>query len=305
MTIARSAAASRRAIFGLAAASIVAWGSASAADTKPLLARGAYLVNSILACGNCHTPRSPEGKPVEGREFAGGLSFTVPPFNATASNITPDRETGIGAWSDAEIKRALVEGVRPGHGRLANVALAPVMPAGFFKAFLPGDLDAVVAYLRTVKPVRTATPDPVYKLPTAHARYPDADAGFTEAQMADPVRRGAYLVTIGHCMECHSPQVKGALDFAKLGKGGRTFGPQIVQGFDPAWKGSVARNITSHRVSGLGAWSDAQIRRAITKGISRDGRALGPPMAFAWYDRMTRADLDAIVAYLRTVPPQD
>ena len=218
-------------------------------------------------------------------------------------NITPDRETGIGAWSDAEIKRALVEGVRPGHGRLAGTPLAAVMPAGFFKALLPGDLDAIVAYLRSVKPVRNATPLPVYKLPVVHDKYPDAEAGFTEAQMADPVRRGAYLATIGHCMECHSPREKGISDYSRLGRGGRPFGPRIVTGFPATWKDSVARNITSHRVAGIGAWSDAEIKRAITKGISRDGRKLEPPMAFAFYDRMTQADLDALVAYLRTVAP--
>lgn len=305
MAIARSAVPARWAILGMAAVSTLMWGGANAAETNHRVERGAYLVNSILACGNCHSPRTPEGQPTADRELAGGLSFTAPPFDATASNITPDRDTGIGAWSDAEIKRALVEGVRPDHGRLASTSLAPVMPAGFFQAFLPEDLEAIVAYLRSVKPVRNATPAPVYKFPTMHARYPDAQAGFTEAQMTDPVRRGAYLVTIGHCMECHSPLDKGVPDFTKLGKGGRPFGPQIVQGFSPEWKGSVARNITSHPISGIGAWNDAQIRRAITKGISRNGRVLGPPMAFAYYNRMTRDDLDAIVAYLRTVPPQE
>lgn len=276
---------------------------ACAATAETPVERGAYLVNSILACGNCHSPRTPDGQPVAGREFSGGVFIRTPAFEAAASNITPDRETGIGSWSDADLRRALVEGVRPGHGRLANVPLAPVMPAGFFKAFLPRDLDAVVAYLRSVKPVKNASPSPVYKLASRHDTYPDADAGFTEAQMDDPVRRGAYLVTIGHCMECHSPREKGVSDYGRLGRGGRAFGPALVQGFRSSWKGSVARNITSHPVAGLGAWSDAQIKRAIAKGISRDGRVLEPPMAFGYYDRMSERDLDAIVAYLRTVPP--
>ncbi len=81
------------------------------------------------------------------------------------------------------------------------------------------------------------------------------------------------------------------------------FGPDLVQGFPDTWKGSVARNITSHPTAGIGAWSDAQIKRAVTKGIARDGRKLQPPMAFDYYDRMSDADLNVIVAYLRTVPP--
>ncbi len=109
--------------------------------------------------------------------------------------------------------------------------LAAVMPVSFFKALLPRDLDATVAYLRSVKPVRSESPAPVYKLPVRHDKYPDAEAGFTEAMMADPVKRGAYLVTIGHCMECHPPREKGVSDYGRLGKGGRVFGPDLVQGF--------------------------------------------------------------------------
>src|SRR5713226_304264 len=81
--------------------------------------RGGYLVNTIMACGNCHSPRDADGKPIAGREFSGGLIFNTPGFVATAPNITPDAETGIGSWSDAEIRRALVDGIRPDHGRLS------------------------------------------------------------------------------------------------------------------------------------------------------------------------------------------
>src|SRR5512147_2369260 len=95
------------------------------AASQPLAERGRYLVNSILACGNCHTPRSPTGELITDRALAGGgVSFTTPAFDATSSNITPDRQTGIGSWTDVEIKRALTEGVRPSHGRLANTSLA-------------------------------------------------------------------------------------------------------------------------------------------------------------------------------------
>jgi hypothetical protein len=99
--------------------------------------RGQYLVNSILACGNCHTPKTASGEPIADKELSGGLVFTTPAFDAVASNITPDRETGIGGWSDAEIKRAITEGVRPDHGRLAGSQLAAVMPVNFYKAMLP------------------------------------------------------------------------------------------------------------------------------------------------------------------------
>ena len=129
----------------------LAFASSAVAETP--LERGRYLVESILGCGNCHTPKSPTGEPIMERNMAGGITVTAPPFSGMASNITPDRETGIGTWTDAEIERALVEGVRPGRGRLPNTPLAAVMPASFFKALLPRDLNAIVAYLRTVPPI--------------------------------------------------------------------------------------------------------------------------------------------------------
>jgi mono/diheme cytochrome c family protein len=260
--------------------------------------RGGYLVNTIMACGNCHSPRDASGKLIAEKAFSGGLTFDTPAFVTTAPNITPDMETGIGSWSDAEIRRALVEGIRPNHGHFAGVSLAAIMPANFYKALLPDDLNAVVAYLRTVKPVRNEVPDPVYKAPVHRDAYPAAEAGFSKAMFADPVGRGTYLVTIGHCMECHTAWSRGVSDFKTgLGRGGRVF---------PApdgTPGATAANITSDPAVGIGAWNDAEISRAITHGISRDGRALKPPMAYPYYAALKEADLADIIAYLRTVPP--
>jgi mono/diheme cytochrome c family protein len=264
--------------------------------------RGFYLVNTIMACGNCHTPRDAEGKSIAEKAFSGGLTFTTPAFIAKAPNITPDVETGIGSWSDAEIKRALIEGVRPDHGHLAGTPLAAIMPANFYKALLPDDLNAIVAYLRTVKPIRNEAPDPVYKAPVRRDPYPDAEAGFNKAMFADPVRRGAYLVTIGHCMECHSAWSRGVSDFKTgLGRGGRVFPAR--EGSVAGTPDSVAANITSHPTAGIGAWSDAEIIRAITQGIARDGHPLKQPMAYGFYAGLKQADLADIIVYLRTVPP--
>jgi hypothetical protein len=128
----------------------------------------------------------------------------------------------------------------------------------------------------------------------------------TEEVIRDPVKRGAYLETIGHCMECHSTRERGVSDYVNgLGRGGRQFGPALVRGFAADWQGSTARNITSHPTVGVGSWSDAEIKRAITQGIRRDGTKLKPPMDYASYAKMTDADLNAIVAYLRTVSPRE
>jgi mono/diheme cytochrome c family protein len=266
--------------------------------------RGRYLVEGILGCGNCHTPKTPEGEPIASRNLSGGsVTFSLPPFAGAASNITPDRETGIGSWSDEDIKRAIVEGKRPSHGRLANTELAVVMATSFFKALTPSDLDAVVAYLRSVPAIRNEVAPPVYRMAQKHQPFPDAEAGFSDARMSDPVYRGRYLATIAHCLECHSPQEKGVFDYGRLGAGGRVFNDQLVQGFPSGWTGSRAANITSHPTAGIGAWTDAEIKRAIAQGISRDGRKLQPPMGFSYYAKLSPSDLDAIVAYLRTLKP--
>jgi mono/diheme cytochrome c family protein len=281
---------------------VLLFAAARPATAESPAERGRYLVDTIMACGNCHTPRDADGRPIADKALSGGLTFTTPAFVATAANITGDVETGIGGWSDAEIKRALVEGQRPDHGHLAGVPLAAIMPSSFYKALLPGDLDAVVAYLRTIKPVRNEVPAPVYKAAVRRDPYPDAEAGFDEATFVDPVRRGAYLATIGHCMECHSAWSRGVSDFTTgLGRGGRPFPPRAgtPEGTPP----SIAANITSHPTAGIGAWTDAEIGRAITLGISRDGRTLKPPMAFGFYGGLKDGDLAAIIAYLRTVPP--
>src|SRR6185436_15682777 len=110
--------------------------AATAAQAQTPVERGNYLVNSIMACGNCHTPQGPSG-PVMEKHLSGGIRFDEPPFDVTASNITQDKTTGIGSWTDAQLKRALSEGVRPN-----GVPLAPIMPTGFYKVLTPGDLNA-------------------------------------------------------------------------------------------------------------------------------------------------------------------
>jgi mono/diheme cytochrome c family protein len=262
------------------------------ADAQTPLERGGYLVNGILTCGNCHTPRGPGGVLLMEKQLSGGpQTWNEPTFKVQGSNITPDRETGIGAWSDADIKAGLQTGHRPN-----GVQIASIMPYVFYKVFTPGDLDAVVAYLRSVTPVRNAVDPPMYKAALHVDPVPNGAKPMAAADLLDPVKRGFYLVTIGHCMECHSPVVNDHHDYGNLGKGEQVFrGP---------WGESMSRNITSDKDKGLGAWTDAEIKRAITQGISRDGSRLKPPMGFALYATMTPEDLDAVVAYLRTVPPK-
>ncbi len=265
-------------------------GGAAFADTP--VERGSYLVNTIMTCGNCHTPKGPNGD-IADKAFSGGLSWDEPPFKVTAANITPDKDTGIGTWSDADIKKLLRTGLRPN-----GVPIASVMPTGFYDIITDSDLDAIVAYLRTLKPIKNKVPDPIYKFAAPPQIFPGGEQPYTQAMLDDKSKRGFYLATIGHCMECHTPMVKGRHDWAAdLGRGGFKFpGP---------WGVSVSRNITSSKTKGIGNWTDAEVKRAITQGIDKDGNKLMPPMGFSYYSHMTDADLDAVIAWVRTLPPKE
>lgn len=269
-------------------ATLVSFGAAAQDDQTALLDRGAYLMNGIVACGNCHTMAGPDG-PDLSRELAGGLPFEEEAFTAFASNITPDIETGIGGWTNQQISVAIRDGIRP-DGSL----IGPPMPYADYRHMADEDVDALVAYLTQVAPIDNDVPASTYNFPLPPAYGPPVSE-VTAPDSADQVAYGGYLATIGHCFECHTPMVEGHFDESRRGGGGTMFpGP---------WGISIAANITSDPEDGLGSWTDEQIVRAITQGISHDGTPLYPPMGFGYYANMTSEDLAALVTYLRTVEP--
>lgn len=265
---------------------------AASAHAQAPVDRGSYLVNAIMACDGCHTPRDKNGFIMEKRFSGGSQLWDTPAYTVRGSNITPDRETGIGAWSDDEVKRAISEGTHR-HGR----PLAPQMPFPFYRILTPGDLGAIVAYLRSVPAVRNEVQAPVYRAAMPVDPVPGATKPFTEEDMRDPVKRGFYIGTIAHCMECHGRRLDRTPDYKNSwGRGGYVF--------TESWGTVVTPNITSHPKSGLGAWTDAEIKRALTQGVARDGHSFKPPMSRQiYFSRMTAADLDALVAWIRTIPP--
>jgi mono/diheme cytochrome c family protein len=260
-----------------------------------LLERGRYLVETAAFCGVCHTTRGADGRLLPGMELAGGRVLAERGFRAVAPNITPDPETGIGRWSDAEIAAAIRNGQRP-DGSL----IGPPMPVELYRGLSDRDLGAMVAYLRNVPPVRHAVAErSTYADPLTP--YGPPVTSVPEPGQADPVARGAYLAgPVAHCMDCHTPPLAGEhRDWSRMGAGGVPFeGP---------WGVVVARNITPSKQHGIGNWTDEQVIAAITKGISADGRRLVPPMggrAPIWA-KLTQNDLHDLVAYLRSLPPQD
>ena len=279
-----------RFMLGAAVAAAMTTGALAQASVE----RGSYLVNTIMTCANCHSPKGPPPA-IAGKDFSGGLSWDEPPFKVTAPNITQDKETGLGEWTDAEIKTMLLTG-KSRHG----IQEAEVMPTAFYPILVPSDLDSIVMYLRTVQPVKNKVPDPIYKIALPHHAFPGAEKAYSAGDMNDKLKRGFYLATIGHCMECHTP--------FRQGGGGRDFGNSLGAGgaeFPGPWGVVKSRNITSSKTAGLGDWTDAEIKTAITDGKRKDGTPLKGPMGFQYYAKMTDADLDAVIAYLRTVPAKE
>lgn len=278
----------------IAALALAISGSAFAMAPAPSVAetaaeRGAYLMRSIVACGNCHTPKGPKGE-LPDMELAGMARMDIRPmWTAHAPNITPDKETGIGAWTDAQIITAIREGRRPD-----GSIIGPPMPVGLYRGLSDDDVNAIVAYLRNVKPVRNVIPRSKYNIPLPPAYGPPVET-VAAPSPNDKLAYGAYLAgPAGHCIECHSPMGKHGPDIEnRLGAGGLQFrGP---------WGVSVSANITP---KGLGKYTGADIKAMITTGKRPNGTVLLPPMAYPYYANISENDLQAIIAYLRSLPPK-
>ncbi len=265
---------------------------AQAQTTAARLARGTYLGEVVMACGSCHDGANAQGQPQPNMPLAGGIIFAERPFRAVAANISQDRETGIGAWTDAQIVTALREGRRP-DGSL----IGPPMPIDAYRGVSDADMRALVAWLRSKPAVRHAPAKSTFTFPLQPYGAPITSVA---APAETPVARGRYLAeNLAHCMECHSAQVNGKADPTRRGAPGL-----VLEG---PWGAVQARNISSHRESGIGRWTDAQILGAVTRGVSADGRQLLFPMGFRApiWARMEQRDQRDLVAYLRSLPPQD
>lgn len=265
--------------------------SAAQPHGAALIARGEYLVKAA-DCAACHT--APGGKP-----FAGGFAFKLPFGRLYSPNITPDKDTGIGGWTDAEFVRALHQGIgRDGED------LYPAFPYTSYALLSTDDALAIRAYLQTLPPARAKPPENSILFPFNQRFVMRAwkllflpKHRFEANPARDPVwNRGAYLAeALAHCGECHTPR---NLMFAT--KSDAKFAGAVVDG----WK---AYNITPDPQSGIGKWTDAELADYLASGHAEGHGGASGNMAEAVdlsLRHLSRADIESIVTYLKTVPPQ-
>jgi mono/diheme cytochrome c family protein len=270
--------------------------SASAGGTAPvsdLVGKGKYVFGAAGGCG-CHTEP-------KGTLNAGGRKYDGPFGTVYSSNITPDPQTGIGAWTDEQIITAIRLGRRPNGERLI-----PVHPYTVFNGMAAEDLRAVVEYLRTVPPVNRANQPKRITVPLFESVFlPTWLAAFAPKEMPPTtaptfgLARGEYLVrAVGHCGECHTPRgLTQATDNSRF-LAGNPNGPE----------NSKVPNITPDKDTGL-TWSEEEIADYLGSGNKPDGDVAGGLMgeviegSSAGYKDLTKADRLAIARYLKTIPP--
>lgn len=263
--------------------------------TPARLERGKYLANSI-GCLYCHSPHDwtkRDDPTLPGMEGAGQqLPYTDLPGKIFAPNLTPDKETGAGAWSDDMLARAIREGI--GHdGR----ALFPIMPYPHYRHLPDEDLASIIVFLRSLPPVRNALPKTEIIFPVKYLiRNVPAPitSQVTAPDLSDPVKRGRYLVNLIGCADCHTPVDSKHNSITSMEFGGG----QIIQ---TAWGKAASANITPDP-SGIPYYDEAMFIKAMRTG-EVGSRELNKLMPWPVLRNLSDQDLAGIFAYLKTLKP--
>jgi mono/diheme cytochrome c family protein len=254
-----------------------------------LVERGAYLARAA-DCMVCHTSQG-------GKEYTGGLGFKLPFGMLYSTNITPDKETGIGKYTDQDFLNAVHRGIRRDGARLY-----PAMPFTSYSYISDADALAIKAYLFNLPPVRAVAPENTLMFPF-NQRWAmifwsvlfDPDTRFEPDTSKSPEwNRGAYLAeALAHCGECHTPRnLAFALDNRKKFAGALTAG----------WR---AFNISSDKTTGVGGWSDADLTSYLSTGHAAGHGTASGPMGEAVdqsFSQLAPEDIRAVVTYLRSIP---
>lgn len=289
---------------------VIAASQSSLPNQTDLVQHGEYIA-TIAGCTECHTNLKPEFldptkltlpqiqtiafNSKDARDtsklLAGGRLFDLGPAGKIYTrNLTPDVETGLGSWTDEQIKVAVRTGQTPS-GR----QLFPVMPYFTFNSMADADLDAVVAYLRSVPAVKNAVP--ASTISTEGMKPLPYTQGIAAPTATDKAARGEYIVrSISACTDCHTPldPATGAPLMDKFLAGG--------QPYEGPWGIVYGGNITPDKETGIGNWTESQVKQAFVAGVDKNGRRLILMPWFA-YSALTNEDADAVAYYLKNKLP--
>jgi mono/diheme cytochrome c family protein len=261
-------------------------------NNQELSSRGQYIFALAGGCA-CHT--APKGI-----EHTGTRAFPIPFGTVYSTNITQDKETGLGNWTDEQISDAIVKGVRPDGARIL-----PVMPYEAYSGMAQEDLKALIAYLRTLKPVKKATPQPKSWAPFARRLgaplWLKLFGRFSSPPAQAPksgIERGRYLVEhVSLCVDCHTPRNSIGVPNRSLYLAGanKQIGPL----------GEEVPNITPDKETGIGDWKRDETAELLLTGIKPDLDNVQGLMAEViehGFKHMTKEDALAIADYLKSVP---
>ena len=270
-------------------------------STPEMIERGKYLANGFASCIDCHSKRDFSkfaGPVIHGSEGAGGQDFGEEAGFIPAKNITPDKETGIGSWTDGEIFRAITMGVDKN-----GEPLAPMMPYMYFRKMDENDVLSIIAYIKTLTPVKNKIADHKFNFPVNLIfRTLPAEPQFKKLPSADnKLALGEYYA--GACMACHSPMEKGEFIKEKFLGGGVEF---------PAPKGGIVRsaNITPDKETGIGNWTKEDFIKKFksfsnpeNQNISVKDGEFNTIMPWTFFAQNTEEDLGAVFDYLMSQKP--
>lgn len=263
------------------------------------IARGEYLA---LAgnCASCHT--------VEGDGLmAGGLPFETPFGTIYSTNITPDPETGIGTWTDAEFLASMRHGVRPD-----GAHLYPVFPYTAFTKVTDEDVAAIFAYLKSVPAVRREAPHNELSFPfnirslmsVWKAMFFEGGAYQADASRSEEWNRGAYMVeALAHCSACHSPRNFLGAEKDDLAMSGGEYQDRVRSGEHRPW---FAPDLTSSE-TGLGLWAHEDVSSYLKTGQNSFLETFGPMNEVVMHStrHLDDEDVAAMATYLKSLPPSE
>lgn len=271
--------------------------------TPEKIARGSYLANHVMVCMDCHSTRNwnefsaplvPGTLGKGGEIFDSKMGF---PGTYYSANITP---AGIGDWTDGEVFRAITTGVRK-NGK----PIFPVMPHKNYGQLDQQDIEAVIAYVRSLPAIENKVPESQSDFPMNFIinTIPSKASLSKMPSKSDAAAYGKYLVTAAACVECHTPFNKGQLEIENAFGGGRIF--DLPSGV------LTSANITADKETGIGNWTKADfINRFATYRDSANVhrkvdfmKEFNTIMPWSMYSGMTDEDLGAIYEFLRTVKP--